>query len=116
MKIHKIILLSLVIIGFQVVLTGSNFAQTNVVIQELAKERAEEKNWEKKAKADNQAKIEKEKVPAKIKHKEEDKKRQLIQKSRLVPEEPRLVKGADVLDKELKDWLDKLKTIESTLP
>lgn len=111
--------MSLVIVGFQRVFIGSNFAQTSEVIQELAQERAEERKpilKDKLAKADTQDKIKAEKALIKIRHKEEDKKRQVIQKPRISPEDPRPVKDPDALDKELKDWLDKLKTIESTLP
>ncbi len=104
------------VIGFQRVLIGSNFAQASEVIRELAQERAKERIWDKKAKAGKQDKIKDEKALIKIKHKEEDKKKQVIQKPEISPEELRPVKDADALDKELKDWLDKLKTIESTLP
>lgn len=106
----------MIIIGFQWVLIGSNFAQTSEVIQELAQERAKERIRDKKAKTSKQQdKIKEEKALIKIRHKEEAKKKQINQKPRSCQEDPKAVKEVGALDKELKDWLDKLKAIESTL-
>jgi hypothetical protein len=116
LKIHRIILSSLIIIGFPLVKIGLSYAQASEVIQGLAQERAIEKKpifkIEEEVQVNKQDEVREEKVLKEVKP-EEGKNNQVIQKPRSYSDEPRQVKKADTLDRELKDWLDKLKAIES---
>lgn len=103
----------------QFVVTGLNYAQTSEVIRELAMERAKEKKPAPKIVERNEPK-KKEKAKIKkllIKAKQpENKDAQASRKPSVIPEGPRATQESGDLDKELADWLGKLKTIESVLP
>ncbi len=120
LKIPKIILFSLVVISLQFIVPWLNYAQTSEMVRELALERAKEKKpaletvEKDKAKKQEKAKIEEPLIKAEQPEVEEI--TPVSRKPNMSPEGPGAVQKSNDLDKELKDWLDKLKTLETTLP
>ncbi|MFH1398068.1 MAG: hypothetical protein ABIH27_05930 [Candidatus Omnitrophota bacterium] len=120
MKIPKIILFNIVVIACQFIAPGLNYAQTSEIVRELALERAKEKKptleTVKKDQVKKPEKLKLAKPLIKTKQPKVEEIKPVSRKSNMGLEEPRMAQESNALDKELKDWLGKLKTIESVLP